>query len=426
MHPATPNNLRLFGLDLRTVVQDLRRPWQNMHRWPLLSWLAPAVTVRLLRTDEAESFWRIDDSPRQIPASSARGVKFVAVELPEDRVLRRTLRLPAFSDAEIESAVSLEVRSISPFPPEDLVWGYRARPAAPGLLEIEAALASRKQVDAQLRAVAQRVEGIDSPEVWALSASQPPIVISGFGEGKRAQHVRMWHRVGYSLLLLAFGFLVAIAATPTAQLRMRATEAVSAFTTLQQRAEPLLKQREALVKASDQLGALGELVAERVDPLAVMDLLTQALPDDTSLLNLQVQGTKVTFSGLTSNAAALMQQLGTKPGLRDVKAPSAAMKPLGAAKESFTIEFTLDPKVLAPVSSSGQAPAPLSAGAAAPTASAPVSTAPVGNPSIPPVSGPMGAFTTGGRAAPPAQSAPAAPAAAASKAPSPSNARATP
>ena len=87
---------------------------------------------------------------------------------------------------------------------------------------------------------------------------------------------------------------------------------------------------------------LAELVGQPLPPLNVLKIVTDALPDDTSLLGLQVQGAKVTLSGQTANAAALMKQLGATAGLRDVIAPTPATKPLGATREQFTIEFTLD------------------------------------------------------------------------------------
>ena len=101
------------------------------------------------------------------------------------------------------------------------------------------------------------------------------------------------------------------------------------------------------------------------------DLLTQALPDDTSLLNLQLQGLKVTMAGQTTNAAALMQHLSAQPGVRDVRAPSAATKPLGVTKESFSIEFMLDPKTLPSLTGADTKAVEPVVGTAAP-ASAPV------------------------------------------------------
>ena len=44
-----------------------------------------------------------------------------------------------------------------------------------------------------------------------------------------------------------------------------------------------------------------------------------------------------------------MQHLSAQPGIREVRAPSAATRPLGVSKDSFSLEFTLDPKMLSPV-----------------------------------------------------------------------------
>jgi general secretion pathway protein L len=118
------------------------------------------------------------------------------------------------------------------------------------------------------------------------------------------------------------------------------------MTSLGQKATPVIAQRESLVRMSEQLTNLALLSRKSAPPLQTLKLITEALPDDTSLLSLQLQGQKVSISGQTGNAAALMKQLGSTPGLRDVKAPTPATKPLGAPRESFTIEFTLDPAQL--------------------------------------------------------------------------------
>eukprot|EP01035_Chromulina_nebulosa_P049595 gene49595-67338_t len=77
-------------------------------------------------------------------------------------------------------------------------------------------------------------------------------------------------------------------------------------------------------------------------------MITRALPDDTSLQSFQLAAPegpgkppKVLLVGQTGNAAALMQQLGAQPGLKDVKAPSAAVKPLGK-RAAFCTAITLD------------------------------------------------------------------------------------
>lgn len=360
---STTHDLRLFGLDLRTLWQDMRRPWQDMHRWPLLAWMAPEVPVRLLHSDGRETVWLGTKSQIKTPSAKEAVSRFVAVELPDELVLRRKLVLPEMPDAQTADAVSLETHTVSPFAADDLVWGYAVHPGAKNHSQIELVLASRKQVEQYLHTQAPRLNGV-VPEVWALAGGITPVALAGFGEKQRAGYMAGWRRIGYGLLLLVAGLLAAIAVTPTAQLRMRAVEAVNAYTAVQQRTQPLAQQREVLVKTTERLAELKEALSVTIDPLRVIDLLTQALPDDTSLQSLQIQGLKVTMAGLTTNAAALMQHLSTQPGMRDVKAPTAATRRQGASQENFTVEFLLEPKVFAP--------APAVAGEAAPNAPAAV------------------------------------------------------
>ena len=133
-------------------------------------------------------------------------------------------------------------------------------------------------------------------------------------------------------------------------------------------------------------------MARSPQPLRVLNLLTQSLPDDTSVLSLQVDGAKVTVNGLTGDAAALMQLLSTRAEFKDVKAPSPATRPLGSNKDLFTIELTMadpGPRSDAPPG----APAAASATPMAPAASA-AATANAGTPSAAPAAAP--APTAGG------------------------------
>ena len=131
-----------------------------------------------------------------------------------------------------------------------------------------------------------------------------------------------------------------------------------------------------MVLASNKLNALSEILGERVEPLRVIDTLTQVLPDDAAVQALQLVGTKVSLSGQATDAAELMQKLGQQPGIRDVRAPAAATRLNNSNKESFSIEFVVDPKVFGasgpqtpvagavPVAGSAVAPAAPAASAA--------------------------------------------------------------
>lgn len=357
----TNTDLSLFGLDLRKLGQAMVEPLRSVFDWRALGWLTPPVPVRLLRTDGRDCLVP-DSHARQIELLSAADQKSgasLALEVPADLCLMRELHLPMVGEAEMHDALALEASTSSPFPAADLVFGYRVRGESGGQRHVILALSSRRQITRYLESqagsapLANLPEG-QLPEIWVsveapseAGVGQPDFVLlNGFGEAAR-QRRRLrgrWMRV--ALLGLALFLLIPLAVTPTIQLRSRALAALDKYQQLGKRAAPYVAERESLVKYTDVLRDLSGILQDRVEPLRVIALLTEVLPDDTWLQSLQVQGTKVTILGLTPNAATLMQKLSNEALFKDVKAPSAAVRQPGSTKEAFTIEFTLDTKAM--------------------------------------------------------------------------------
>ena len=339
---------RFFGPDLSTLWPEIRRSWQEIHRSPVLAWLTPDLPVRVWHADGREIVWLGEQAASEKKNPIAL---FDAIELPEDLLLRRTLHVPAMSQAQTAQAIELDLRSASPFAAADMVWGYSAQSAPSGGLDIEAVLASRKQATQYIATQQHRLDATATavPEVWVFTPQGRPIVLASWGEARRTQHGAKRRYLAYGLLAAALCLVAAIAITPTMQLRLRAIEAVYAYDGIQARTAPLIGQREAFVRSIDELENLRGLLAERIEPMPLLEAITQTLPDDTSLQSLQVQGLKVTMNGLTSNAARLMQLLGAKNGFKEVRAPSAATRSPGATAENFVIEFELDPAIFSMV-----------------------------------------------------------------------------
>lgn len=382
--PSFSSDARFLGIDLRALWLDTRRAWAGVGHWPMLSWLTPEPQVVLLHADGGQSFW-CGGVAHTEPVGRLKA-SFTALELPDDYVLRRTVALPRIASGDLENAIALQARSMSPFPADDLVWGHVARANAGGGISVELVIASRKQVLQYVASQAPRLGAIADYEMWVRAASGLPVVLRGFGEEARRAHGQRFRRAGYALLALIALLLLAAAVTPTLQLRMRAMQASAAHQTLAQRVAPQVQQREAMMKSIEKLNALSESVADRLEPLRVLDMLTKVLPDDTAVQSFKLQGRKVTLAGITGNASSLMQLLGEQPGLRDVKAPSPATRLGASTKESFVIDFMLDlrefgvvvpaavvPAALAPVTPT----MPAQTSAAVPTAGAAVVPSPV-------------------------------------------------
>lgn len=329
---------KFFGMDLAVWKAAFAKPWANVYQWPILRWLDPDLPVRLWKEDGAQEIWLAGQTFRPGVGSS----RFDAVELPTDLFLVRQLALPAMPPEQLGQAIALDVKTLSPFSAQDLVWGYTSSVREGGSILVHMVLASRQQVDAYL--LARRVQlGLNAHEVWAMAAPDKPVVLPGWNESLRQQNRVKRRRAGYGLLGLACILVMAAVVTPVAQSRLRAIEAAIALSDLQGRAGTLLAQREVMQQAVDRIGQIKNVLAERPNGVLVLEALTKALPDDTYLGTLDVTGLKVRIVGLTANAAALMQTLGAQTGFRDVRAPVPAVRNPGSVLENFNIEFQLDP-----------------------------------------------------------------------------------
>lgn len=352
MTSTTTDSPRSFSLDPSLWPRQWRAAGALLLDWPLLRALRPQARMALRGNDGQTRVWRLARGQAQPVAGAPSDADLPAWLLPTERVLERRLMLPPLAPDDLAQAVQLDVAAASPFGASQTVHGWALRPVGPQLCQVDVAMASRQQVEQALQAA-----GFDParpPEVWVLPPADAagavyPVVLRGFGEGRRERQVRqgLKRRLGLLALLLALG--AAVAVTPTALVRARAQQAQQSFAALQKQAAPQLAQREALVKRLERLQAVGQIQQQQLAMAPVLDLLTRALPDGAWLTGLRVEGNKLTLNGQADDAAALVQRLAREPGAHEVRLASPATRGAGAAKETFIIELKLDAGRYGPV-----------------------------------------------------------------------------
>jgi len=329
--------MRLFGIDLAAVPDFLRDGWAEALRWPAFRWLTPDDAVRVVHADGTESV-RQGVLARRI-AAPAR-VRFAAVELAEETLLRRSLVLPRLTEEELRQAVELDARSASPFPEDEVVWGYGVERGE--RLRVEIALTSRKMIEQQIVSLRPRLGDVQ-PEVWV--GGERPFVIPGYGESARLARARRMRLALVGLLAATAVLLAALAVTPTLQLRERALEAIRKSEELSRTVKPQAQSRDELARLGEQIRLLGTASEQRQDVVALIDQVTRQLPDDATLARLEITGGAVRIIGQAENAAQLLQALGANPAFRDVRAPSGIAKAAAGSREGFTIEFRVGGEV---------------------------------------------------------------------------------
>lgn len=343
------NDLRLFGLDLMDLGGALRLAWFDFWRWPIFLWLQPRAVVRVVLPDGSLAATSGPDKPLKINPVAVARAKFEATQLPEDLLLRRTVLLPSLPSDEFAAALAIEAQAQSPFPLDQLIWVARAVVKA-GAQTNELVLTSRALILGHLAKLksfrAQASAQAQFPELWVTAGDGTHFVLPGFGEDRRLRSMKNGLMTNVGLLVFILVLLVALAVTPTLQLLMRKSHAEAQHRALGTQVAPVLLEREAYLKAQEQLQSITDTLGEPTSALRVLDVVTRAFPDDTSVFTLQLQRAdspgkppRLQITGQTQNTAELMQLLGRQPGVRDVRAPTPAIKPIGATKESYSIEF---------------------------------------------------------------------------------------
>ncbi|NMG16183.1 PilN domain-containing protein [Aromatoleum bremense] len=328
-------NPSLFGFDLRRIGQVWRNGWNEAFQWPSLAWLTPQEAIRVLMPDGGEAL-RLGASATPAPAGAEAAA--LAVVLPEDSVLLREFRLPRLAGDELRQAVELEVLAVSPFPPDETVWGWRAEPAG-AQVRVRLALAARSHVRTALAQEQARLAGAE-PEIWAVADA--PIVLQGYGEHGRLKRMHVARNRILLALAGAFVLMFALAVTPVLQARERVFDAQRQYAALETEVASLLGARNALAVGNERARALRAHLEQRQELPQLLELITQLLPDDAFLSRLEVQGRQVRIVGQAADAAQLMKILGAPSSpFRNVRAPSPISRAAGSNKENFVIEFVI-------------------------------------------------------------------------------------
>ncbi|MDR1462016.1 MAG: PilN domain-containing protein [Azoarcus sp.] len=339
------NNLILFGFDLAQIPKFLRQGWSEALQWPFFVRLLPPKPVRVRYANGSKGIWPANADSSACVAS--------AIVLPENLLLRRTLPMPSLAALARQEAIELALAGASPFPPDKTAWGWQARPTASGV-EVELVIASREHVDDFL-SHAVNSNYLSGVEVWAMTAAgDAPIVLQGYGEGRRMMQTRRsYWKIGALTTLAVFLFL-ALLASPVLRKQLDVSDLETRLDAAGQEVASALADRNALAQASARMSAMAAYADGHPDPRALLGRLSILLPDTVHLTRLELHGRNATIAGMASNAAKIMEILSAQPGFHDVRAPAAITRDPLSGQESFSIEFRFSDDA-SPKSGAGQA-----------------------------------------------------------------------
>lgn len=252
----------------------------------------------------------------------------------ESECLWGTLKLPDMPRRSLPSGVEEALWRVSPMPPEQIVAAWRAEPLAQGGWVVEWGMCRRAGLALQM---VQHGFADNAPVYLMRQGRAIPV----HGTARRKQDVRQrWMDWGGLTLLLVLLLALSLPALmPLVLKRQAVVRAVEHVSMLEPRAAPLRQKMDELRRQADLAEELRKSISTDVPLASVVEALSTAVPADTWLDRIEVNGSEIRITGLTANATELIGHLGRQPGLVDVRATGANVRDGTLNKERFTFEM---------------------------------------------------------------------------------------
>lgn len=234
----------------------------------------------------------------------------LSVLLPADRVLSRTVSLPAAAQENLRQVIGFELDRFTPFSAAQVYFDYhlKTRGAGADMLSVEVALVPRKRVDGWLEALRSAgiaVDTLSAASLWDDANLLPPELRPKLNLKRLAQRM-----LPVALIVVLLGAAMAL---PLWQKREIAISLQAREAALRGKAGEVIKLREKVDKEVKSLEAIRDQWRAFPPVLDVLQVLTKLLPDDTSLQRMEVKGNTLIINGTSSSASSLIGLLQNSP-----------------------------------------------------------------------------------------------------------------
>jgi general secretion pathway protein L len=287
---------------------------------------------------------RLDlDAPRdrqiiaRLPHAQPGECRPIAIRLDARHALRTTAALPLAAERNLAQVIGFEFERLVPFKQSEVHFAYRVTARDKVAQTIAVELTIVPQAELAKTAAALPGLGFRATEIQVASpAANAPTIIPIATENSIARS-RNGRRINLGLGAIAIILAIACATIPlwrdSATLKSldaqiaNARRQAEASATLQKQIDAESRDQRFLIGRKNAGPTVTELLAT----------LTQLLPDDTYLTELEVKGDTVRMVGLTGSATALLAAIAKSPSFRDAFFESSITRDAKANRERFDI-----------------------------------------------------------------------------------------
>jgi general secretion pathway protein L len=265
----------------------------------------------------------------------------VATELAPDHVLFRPLDFPKQAADFLDGMIRTQIDRLTPWSADEAAFGWSA-PAPSGQERIELTLAATSKQD--IEPLVQFASGLGAQSLTAFASPA-----AGGGQAKikvldQSLRGAAFHGLDTSRTLRA----VLLSAAAAAALSLLAGLYFGdSFDTEQQQLMRRISQRRAALRLGPDGGSAFGLLAKRKQSspstVVVLEALSKALPDDTYVTELRIDGDKVQVVGMTQDAPSLIRLIEKSPQFARATFFAPTTRAQNAPGEQFHIEARITP-----------------------------------------------------------------------------------
>ncbi len=265
--------------------------------------------------------------------------------IPAERVLQRTLALPAAAEDNLRQVLSFEMDRQTPFKADQVYFDSRVvgRDASGRNLSVELVLLPRAQLDQEIGALPPGAAALDGVDAWRAEPGGPRRQINLLPQERRAQRRDLRLPLNLGLAALAVILLV-INMDESLANRTAALEAMRAEVEKSNaEARQVAALRKTLADSIEGANFLGDKKRNSPLTVALLDDLSRRLPEDTYLERLQIEGGVAQLQGQAKEAAKLISLLAASECFGDPRLQGQIQPDARTGKERFQITADVKP-----------------------------------------------------------------------------------
>lgn len=297
-----------------------------------LSLVTGLETERLGEMDVAQTA----SLPQALVARDQDRTHRTELRLPRGAVLTRRVSFPARVRGNLPQVIRYELDRLSPFQAKDVVFDFSLHGGAKSAdrLSLDLALCRRDLVEGWIK----RLDELGSPidrigweGAWAGANLLPP--------EQRPRRRRVRFNVGTAAIAASLLLALAIAMTPLWQKHYLARQLEAELVRVRAQAVAVDELRQELERVRQGSTLVLQRKLDQPPLLEMLRDLTDRLPEDTWVQNLEFNEGQVDIRGESGQATALIATLEQSPAIEGVSFGSPVTQIARTGKERFNITF---------------------------------------------------------------------------------------